>query len=273
MDGSTNRLEDPTGATAGEMPIPTSPRARRLVHLTEHERRLRQHARVLHLLVHVVAFAGPLADAGEDRAAFVVVRDVADELLHDHGLARACSAEQADLRPLGERADEVDDLDAGLEDLDLRLLLAYWRRRPVDGPARDAFRRGLGVDGLADHVEHPAQRLDADRHRDGRPGRDHLVATPEPVCRIHGDAAHDVVADGALDLEHDRSTVADLHPQGLEQLRLVAGRKLDIHHGADDLADLALTSLALRSRHRFPLLTSQRRAWPRRRSRFPSAPW
>ena len=227
--------------------------ARRLVHLAEHERRLRQHARVLHLLVHVVAFAGPLADPGEHGAALVVVGDVADQLLHDHRLASARSAKQADLRALGERADEVDDLDAGLQDLDLRLLLGHRRRRTVDGPACDAFGRGLVVNGRADHVEHASERLDADWHRDGRAGRDHLVAAPETVCGVHGDAAHDVVADSALDLEHDDSPALGTDLESLEELGLIAGRELDIHNCANDLADLAVTSLALRWRHRFPL--------------------
>jgi hypothetical protein len=43
--------------------------------------------------------------------------DVVDELHHVHGLADAGAAEQADLAALGERADQVDHLDAGLEQL------------------------------------------------------------------------------------------------------------------------------------------------------------
>src|SRR6266567_4189690 len=47
----------------------------------------------------------------EHRAALVLVGDVADELLHDDRLARAGASEQPNLRALGKRADQVDDLD------------------------------------------------------------------------------------------------------------------------------------------------------------------
>jgi hypothetical protein len=49
--------------------------------------------------------------------------DVVDELHDEHGLADAGAAEEADLAALAVRGEEVDDLDAGLEDLDLGRLL------------------------------------------------------------------------------------------------------------------------------------------------------
>jgi peptide chain release factor 1 len=79
-----------------------------------------------HLVIEVVAFAGALADAGQHRIAAVALGDVVDQLLHGHGLADAGAAEQADLAALGVGAEQVDDLDAGDEDL-----------RRVDWSAKD----------------------------------------------------------------------------------------------------------------------------------------
>ena len=76
----------------------------------------------------VVALAGALAHAREDGVAAVLLGDVADELLDDDGLADAGAAEDADLAALREGADEVDDLDAGLEDLGRGRLLLERRR-------------------------------------------------------------------------------------------------------------------------------------------------
>ena len=90
--------------------------ARRLVHLTEHQRRLREHARLFHFEPEVVAFARALADAGEYREAFVHVGDVADQLLNQNRLADAGAAEQADLAAARVRRHQVDDFDARLED-------------------------------------------------------------------------------------------------------------------------------------------------------------
>ena len=53
--------------------------------------------------------------------------DVIDQFLDQDGLADTGAAEQADLAALGVGADQVNDLDAGLEDLSGRLLLVKGR--------------------------------------------------------------------------------------------------------------------------------------------------
>ena len=115
-------------------------RARRLVHLPVDERDLVHDAGLRHLEPEVVALARPLADAREDRHASVLHGDVVDELLDEDGLADARPAEEADLAALHERGDQVDDLDPGLEDLDLRREVAERGRVAVDRPALDVPR-------------------------------------------------------------------------------------------------------------------------------------
>ena len=122
-------------------------RARRLVHLAEHQRafgavgvavvlvRVLVDARLDHLVIEVVALARALADAGEHRIAAVRLGDVVDQLLDQHGLADAGAAEQADLAALGVGRQEIDDLDAGDENLGLGRLLGIGRRVGVDRTA------------------------------------------------------------------------------------------------------------------------------------------
>ena len=114
----------------------------RLVHLAEDEGRLGDDARLGHLGDEVVALAAALADAGEHGVARVLLGDVADQLLDDDRLADAGATEDADLAALLERADEVDDLEAGLEHLDLGRLLVERRRRAVDRQVRGRPRPG-----------------------------------------------------------------------------------------------------------------------------------
>ena len=110
-------------------------RARRLVHLAVDERGLLDHARLGHLQPQVVALAGALAHAGEHRQAAVLLRDVVDQLLDQHRLAHAGAAEQADLAALDVRGQQIDHLDAGLEDLDRRRQVLERGRLAVDLPA------------------------------------------------------------------------------------------------------------------------------------------
>ena len=72
---------------------------------------------LFHLVDEVVALTGALADTGEHRDTAVVLRDALDHLLDEDGLADAGAAEQADLAALHVRGEQVDDLDAGLEQL------------------------------------------------------------------------------------------------------------------------------------------------------------
>src|SRR5690606_15260184 len=92
-------------------------------------------ARLLHLVDEVVALTGALTDAREHRHTTVVLCDALDHLLDEDGLADARTAEEADLATLHIRREEVDDLDAGLEQLGLRLELVERRGLAVDGPA------------------------------------------------------------------------------------------------------------------------------------------
>src|SRR2546430_14764896 len=108
----------------------------------------------------------------EDGDAAVLPRDVVDQLLDQHRLADAGAAEEADLPAADERRDQVDHLDPGLEDLDLRREVDEGRRIAVDRPALAVGGRLL-VDWIADHVPDAAERLLAHRDGDGAARVDH----------------------------------------------------------------------------------------------------
>jgi len=83
-------------------------------------------------MVKVVTFAAALTHSSEHGETTVVLSDVVNELKNDDGLADARATERADFTTLGERADEVDDLDAGFEDVCLGVLIGELRSRAVN---------------------------------------------------------------------------------------------------------------------------------------------
>ena len=196
-------------------------------------------AGLLELVPEVVAFAGALADAGEDREAAVLTGDVVDELLNDDGLADAGTAEEADFATLQEGLDEVDDLDTGLEHLFLRGLLVERGGLPVDGHVDLGVDGAEFVHGLTEDVEHAAEGLTADGDRDACAGVDGLHAANEAFGRDHGDAAHAAFAEVLLDLDDDVERVGNVEAfaddaEGLEDgghLRLF---ELNVNGGAAD---------------------------------------
>ena len=172
-------------------------RARRLVHLAVDQRDLRRRqillvddARLRHLVVEVVALARALADAGEHRHAAVELGDVVDQLHDDDGLADARATERADLAALQERADQIDDLDAGRQHLRRGGLIGERRRRPVDRVVLLRLDRAALVHRVAGDIEDASHHAVADRHRDRAAGVGDLEAALETLGAGHRDRPH-----------------------------------------------------------------------------------
>ena len=217
-------------------------RARRLVHLAVDQRAFRAFAAALlvdagfdELVIEVVAFAGPLADAGEHRVAAVRPGDVVDQFLNQHGLADAGAAEQADLAALGVRREQIDDLDAGDENFGLGRLVGIERRFLMDRAHGLSLDRTLFVDRLADHVDDAAERAGADRHADREAGVGDLLAANQTFGGVHGDGAHRGFAEMLRDLEH-QAVAAVLGLDRVQNGRQMAF-ELHVDDGADDLRD------------------------------------
>jgi hypothetical protein len=169
-----------------------------------------------------------------------------DQLLDDNGLAHAGAAEQAGLAAAHQRAEQVDDLDAGLEQLGFRGQLIQLRRSVVDRPALGGFHRAQAVDGLADQIEHPAEGLDAHGHADRRAGVEDGRAALEAVGRAEGDRADASAAEVLGHLAPERlleglpeHLAGHFDAQGVVDPRKLVLRELRVQGRTDDLGDLA----------------------------------
>jgi hypothetical protein len=174
----------------------------------------------------------------------VLARHVVDELLDEHGLADARASEETDLAALHVRGDQIDHLDAGLEDLDGRRQVAEGRRLAVNRPALRVLGRRLVVDRIADDVPHAPQRHVSDGHRDGATGVNDVETARKAVRRVHRDRAHAVVAQMLLHLRDEplRSLAVGarhLDGEGVVDLGQRSGEDgvddhaLDLEQGAD----------------------------------------
>jgi len=193
-----------------------------LVHLSEHQCRLVDDARLLHLPPQVVPLTGALADAGEHRNPAVLGGDAVDHFLDHDGLADSGAAEHADLAAAHVRFEQVDDLDTGFEHLALRRQVLEGRWRTVDRPTE------LGADGsvggvqrLPQYIEDVAQGLGTDRNRDRGAGVANRGAAHQAVGRLHGDRPHPALPEMLGNLGNDRLHLAadgDLELDGVVDL-------------------------------------------------------
>ena len=211
-------------------------RSGRFIHLAVDQRSLGKDAGLLHLVVEVVPLAAAFADAGEHGAAVVGGCNIVDKLLNENCLADARAAEQSDFTAFGVGADQVDDLDAGLENFSGGFLLLKRRRFAVDRQALHSFGEGGIVQRLTQQVEDAAKAGIADRDGDGTAGVDGFHAARQAVGRAHGDAADDTAADLLLHLCGDGFAVV-LQRDSIEQVRKLRFRETDVEHRAGDLDD------------------------------------
>ncbi len=147
--------------------------------------------------------------------------------------------------PFGERADEVDDLDPGFEDLGLGDLLVESGSRSMDRQHLGLAYGPLLVDRLAQDVEDPAQGHLPDGHRDGPARVRGFRPARQAVGRGHGHAANPVVAQVLLDLANDLHAVASGYVDGVVDGGQLARGKLDVDDRAGDLDDAAVGRAAV----------------------------
>ena len=151
-------------------------------------------------------------------------------------------AEQARLAAAHERRQEVDHLDARLEDFRPGRQVGHRGRLAVDGPVVLGLDRPAAVDHVAGEIEHAAERTLADRHLDGRAGIEAFHAADHAVGVAQGHAADPAAAQVLLHLagqiQRDALLLAgDLH--GVVDRRQAVFGKLNVERRADDLRHAA----------------------------------
>ena len=212
--------------------------ARRLVHLAEHQHGVGQHAGVLHLVPQVVALTGPLTDAGEHRNTLVNGADVANQFLNDNCLADPGPAVGANLAAFHEGGDQVEDLDAGLQDVDSLVLIIEGRWVAVDGPMYGRFHGAQVIQWCAGNVEQSPQGLRTHGNGDLLAGIVYFDATGQSVGGAEGQTTDPVVADVLLHFQHQLlSHVVQF--KRVEQIGKFVRGELYVYYGADYLDDFS----------------------------------
>ena len=186
-----------------------------LVHLTVHQGSLGagnglagglvhlDHTTLNHLVVKIVTLTGALTDTGEHGVTTVVHGDVVNQL-HDHdSLADSGTTEKSNLTSLGIRSQQVDDLDAGHQNLLGLALLGEERGRAMDRSSDVALDRALLVDGLTNDVQDTAEGAGADGNHDRSTGVLHLLASDETLGGLHTDGADGVLTQVLGNLEDE----------------------------------------------------------------------
>jgi hypothetical protein len=164
----------------------------------------------------------------------------ADHLLDEDRLAHTRPAEQPDLASLQIRADKIEHLDPGLEDLLLGFDVFERRRLAVNRPARVAEHLVGCIKSSSPHVEDVSQGLIPDRNRDGTARVPDLRPPSEAVGWSHGHGPHLVPTQVLGGFSHDDLLFAhqsEVDLEGKQDLWHSIRWELDVHHRTRHLDD------------------------------------
>ena len=159
------------------------------------------------------------------------VNRVLHQLHHEDRLPHARSAKQTGVAAAGERREEVDHLEAGLEHVLGRPARGQLRRGAEDRPAL-APDGPEPVQGLTQQVEHAPPHGLPHRHAQGAAGRGDGIADREPVG---------VAEDQGLDplglvvkhhLEQERAPPSARELEHMSDRRALTPREVDLHDRA-----------------------------------------
>ena len=204
-------------------------------------------------MVQVVSFPGSFTHAGKDGDSPVLLGDVVDQFLDQHGLSDARTAEETDLPALDVGSQKVHNLDSRLENLLFRRLILKAGSRPVDRIPLFRLHFPGFVDRLTQHVEHAAQGGFAHRNGNRRTRVHRFHSADQTVGGSHGHAADDVVSQvqcrfhHQVDVPFTRILGLVGNANRVVDFRQMASLELDVHHGAHHLNDAS-------SAHQFPSL-------------------
>ena len=165
-------------------------------------------------------------------------RNVADQLLNEDGFADTGTAEQTDLSALGVRRNQINDLDAGLQDFLYRTLIRKFRRLAVNFPALCIRKAFLSVNGISQYVEQAAKVLISDRNLDSAARRQYRHILLQSLTGRQHDAADGIVPDVLCYLHHGLFPVIVRLQCGFNN-RKGPFRKLNVYHRSHNLSDLS----------------------------------
>ncbi len=111
----------------------------------------------------------------------MLLGQIVDQLLNEHGFADTCAAEQASLATANIGFKQVNGLDARFKDFCLRCQLIKGWSRVVNRVVLHVIRHWLAINRLPHYVPNATERRCSDRHHHGMPCISNAQATLQSI--------------------------------------------------------------------------------------------
>ena len=168
--------------------------------------------------------------------------NIVNQLHNQNRLADAGAAEQADFAAFCIRLEQIDNLNAGGQNLGLGRLVDKRRRRKVNRVIMLGLDVAAAVYRFADNVNDAPEQIRSDRHLNRRAGIHHVLTADQTVGTVHGNTADNVFAQMLRDFQHQILSVV-FTTQSRQNCRQILGLfKFDVDNRAHNLTDMPQSS-------------------------------
>ena len=188
-------------------------------------------------MIQVVTLTGTLTYTGEYGISAVLGCDITDQLLDQYSLTYTGTTEQTDLTTLLIRAEQVNDLNTGLQQFCVRRLLCEGRCSTVDRLVRYPLRYRLVINRLTQYIKYSAQGIFSYRHGNRSSCGDCLHSSYQSVGSTHGDTSDSIITQVLGDFYYQFSSISGRDADRVIDLGKFALIEAYIQYGTDDLGD------------------------------------
>ena len=193
-------------------------------------------------MVEVITLSGSLTHAGKHRQAGMLFRDIVDQLQHGHRLAYTGATEQTNLAALGKRADQVNNLHPGFQQVTPACLLFKAGRVTVNGHALCCVDRAGFVNRVTQYIHDAAQGCFTHGYGNGRIGIGDRKPPRNTFRGTHGDGSHNPVAQLLL---YFQSGFPVINPEGVIHLGYFFPGKLNVNDRTNHRYDFSATHCSI----------------------------
>jgi hypothetical protein len=162
--------------------------------------------------------------------------DVVDEFHDKHSLSDTGTAEETNLTSLGIGGEEINNFNAGLENLFSAAELGEGRRLTMDGVALLALDGSTFIDGLTSDTHDTTKSGFADRNHNGTTHIVYLLTTLKTFGGIHGNATDNSVTK-MLGYFKDELGFSLRDPETVENSWHLILRENDVNDGTNNLCN------------------------------------
>ena len=190
-------------------------------------------------MIQVVALAGTFANTGKYGITAVSFCDIVNQFHNQNRLADAGTAEQTDFAAFCIRFQQIDNLNAGGQNLSIGRLVHKCGSRTVNRIVKIRFNVTATVNRFADNVHNATQQRRSDRNLNRRIGINDFQTANQTFGLIHGNRTNNVFTQVLSHFQNQLAAVIVTLKRSQNRGQIISILKFNVDNRAHNLRNMS----------------------------------